>query len=107
MPYLNRTVADYAQALRESQGRVTQAAKLLNVTRTAIYRAIERHPSLREILDDVREEIFDAAQIVFKKMILEGDWRAVERALDSCGSHRGYARKQEHNVTLRIIDESE
>jgi hypothetical protein len=45
-----------ARALQKSRGKVTDACKLLEISRDQIYRIIDRDPDLQELLKDLRDE---------------------------------------------------
>lgn len=45
-----------ARALQKSRGKVSDACRLLEISRDQIYRIIDRDPDLQELLKDLRDE---------------------------------------------------
>ncbi len=45
-----------ARALEKARGKVSDACKLLEISRDQIYRIIDRDPDLQELLKDLRDE---------------------------------------------------
>lgn len=93
------TESDVVRAIYDAEGNLTQAAKLLQVSRTAIYDYLENHQHLRdevkrakrfadEIKKDVYESILDArAQ---QDAELNVSLNAVKFFLDRKAKDRGY-----------------
>lgn len=45
-----------AKALHKTRGKVSDACKLLEISRDQMYRIIDRDPELQELLKDIRDE---------------------------------------------------
>jgi hypothetical protein len=93
----NHTVSDYAQALRESMGFVSGAADLLGVTPSAVYKSIQRHPSLRELqkllVEDRRQPALDISESKLLEAVCAGKSWAIKYYLNNQGADRGYGPK--------------
>ena len=85
----------YAKALRDANGFVTQAAENLNCTRWAVYKAIKKFPSVAEAKEDAREAMTDTAEGALNKLINEGNVAAIIFYLKTQGKQRGYVERQE------------
>jgi predicted transcriptional regulator len=96
---VNRTVDEYAQALREAKGMVSIAARRLGVSRQAVNQRISKHPTLREARDDAREEMTDVAELRLYERIQAGEAWAVCFYLKTQGKERGYVERTEHTNT--------
>jgi hypothetical protein len=93
------TVKEYIQAIEESHGLVTQAAKKLGVDRSAIYKARDRHPAIKQALEDSREQTTDIAESKLYQQINEGNITAIIFYLKTQGKNRGYIERQERHYT--------
>jgi len=45
-----------AKALQKSRGKVSDACKLLEISRDQMYRILDKDPDLQELLKDIRDE---------------------------------------------------
>lgn len=52
-------IKDFADALKQTGGNLTQTAALLNVGRTAIHRWVAEDPQFKEALNDARGKMLD------------------------------------------------
>ena len=98
-----------ADALRRNRGMVSSAARSLGCDRKTIDRACDRHPELREILDEEREVQLDRAELQLFQAIDGGHGWAVCFFLKTRGRHRGYSERIEHSepggqsIPVRIV----
>ncbi len=108
LPRANRTVSDYAKALREAQGYISGAAQLLDVTPSAVYKAIDRHPSLRELqqmlVEDRRLPALDMSEAKLMEAVCAGKAWAIKYFLNNQGAERGYGRKLALDAEIRPGD---
>lgn len=88
--------ARIADALRKSGGVVTDAAKALGVARATLTRRLSAEPALREVRDEVREEILDVAESKLREHIKAGNLNAAIFYLKTQGRDRGYVERSEH-----------
>ena len=108
LPKANRTVSDYAKALQEAKGYVSGAAELLEVTPSAVYKAIQRHPSLRELQhqldEDRRLPALDLSEARLMEAVCAGKAWAIKYFLNNHGAERGYGRKLALDAEVRPGD---
>lgn len=108
LPKANRTVSDYAKALKEAKGYVSGAAALLEVTPSAVYKAIQRHPSLRELQDQLNEDrrlpALDLSEARLMEAVCAGKAWAIKYFLNNHGAERGYGRKLALDAEVRPGD---
>lgn len=95
-------VARVAQQLKLSRGNVSHAAQSLGVARNTLYSYINKSESLRQILEDERESIVDAAENALFAAVTEKQAWAVCFALKCLGKSRGYVERQEIDHSGRI-----
>jgi transposase len=90
---------------------VTDAARRLGCGRTTLYRFLERHPELRQAIEDGRNRLVDLAEKRLADLVAEGHPSAVIFTLKTLGKHRGYIERQEHEISgpaggaIRIVFE--
>lgn len=83
------------EALKQTNGNVSLAARTLNVSRTAVYARIERSPKLRQILTESRESLVDIAETALRSAVLSGQPWAIALTLKTIGRKRGYTERIE------------
>lgn len=102
------SVAEYHEAITQSHGILAAAARRLKVSRTAVYKATKRHPTLKTVLDDARAEVLDLAESRLFEAVNAGNLTAVIYLLSTLGKDRGYVTRQEIQppaVTARQLEE--
>jgi len=104
------TKSRFKTACKGSGGVQAVVAKALGVTRQAVGLYLKKHPDMKDLLEEERDNILDVAEHNIDKKIVEGDIDASEWALVNRkrGKARGYGTKQELNVSddrTRIIIE--
>ena len=92
------TVAQVELALRNAAGMVTAAARALGCSPKTVYRYIERSPTLKDVLEEVREKHLDIAEAQLLKAIRDGDLRAVMFYLRCQGKARGWHERMDVTV---------
>jgi predicted RNA binding protein with dsRBD fold (UPF0201 family) len=97
---VNRSVEEYAEALREAKGLVTHAAARLGVTREAVRLRLAKHPTLQQARDDAREALIDTAESSLFKQIERGEAWAVCFFLKTQAKDRGYVERVEEKREL-------
>lgn len=104
LPKANRTVDDYDKALREAKGYVSGAAELLEVTPSAVYKAIVRHKRLYELQQQLAEDrrlpVLDMSEAKLMEAVCAGKAWAIKYFLNNQGGDRGYGRKLALNGKL-------
>lgn len=89
------TTAQAAQAIKESHGFVSHAAKALGISRVQLYRIINAHPTVKEALEDAREEMKDFAESKIYQKIKDGDTTMLIFYAKTQMKDRGYIERQE------------
>jgi hypothetical protein len=86
-----------ADALTESRGLVTVAAKVLGCDGQTVRNYIERFPAVAQAVIDARESLIDSAEYKLAEAIEQrGERWAVTLALRTLGRGRGYSEQSEH-----------
>lgn len=103
------SVTQIKAALKASAGNVTEAARALGISRSALYQRINNSAELQATLVDAREELVDLAESALRKRIQRGDITAIIFTLKTLGKARGYVERQEHSgpdggaLTIRVV----
>jgi hypothetical protein len=93
------TPEQYAQALRETFGNVSMAARKIGVERQAVQYAIDKHASVKLAHDEAAEQITDIAEGHLIAGVRRGEWKQVQYWLEAKARHKGYGRVYElHNT---------
>jgi hypothetical protein len=58
-------------AITSNHGNITAGAKMLGVTRQAMYQVIWAHPEIKEDIESARDKSIDAVENVMMELILE------------------------------------
>lgn len=91
---------DFIEALEQSEGVVTQAAKLLRVTPPTIYNIINENPHLEKALKDVRfryqQKMLDRSEHVLQHLVHQEQdmglaYKSAVYTLNNLGRPRGYS----------------
>jgi len=90
--------ANVVEKLRTAEGNITLAARLLGVSRFALYKFIEKH-ELGQLLEDSRAAIVDHAESGLRRAVLNGEPWAVSLTLRTIGRARGYVERSEQEVS--------
>lgn len=104
-----------AQALRESQGAVSIAARRLGCDKDTIFYRMRKEPELRRVRDDARELMLDRAELTLVSQALgdpvtgrEPHMGALIFLLKTQGYKRGYRTRLELGVDeenlLRVVN---
>ena len=89
------TTAQVIEALQQTRGIMSLAARLLGCTRWTIYNYIERHPTVKQAYEEQRQTIVDLAEGQLVKKLDAGEWPAIKFILATLGRDRGYVERQE------------
>jgi len=89
------------QALRNSGGFLSGAAKKLKCDWATVNNYIKRYPKLQEALIEIKESMIDLSESKLIGQINEGNITAIIFHLKCLGKNRGYVEKQEvsHEIT--------
>src|SRR3990172_1312087 len=94
------TAERVTQAIRETRGLVSLAARRLGCTPKTVYVYIHRYPSVRQALQEEREAMTDLAELALYNKIQQGEGWAVCFYLKTQGRHRGYIERHELAVDM-------
>ena len=89
------TVKEVEQAIKQKDGNISDIAEALGVARSTVYRKINKHPSLKQTLDDSRESLVDLAEGKLRTEVKKGNITAIIFTLKTLGKSRGYVERQE------------
>lgn len=92
--------AQYIEAIHDARGFLTAAADSLGVTVSAIYKARDRDPEIRQAIWEARERTADFAEAALLKLIREGNPTGIIFYLKTQGRARGYVERTEQHLTL-------
>ena len=96
---MTTTTKDAIQAIQDTKGFVSTAAKRLGISRVQLYRIINKHPTVKEALIDAREEMKDYAESKLFTNIQEGKEASIFFYLKTQAKDRGYIERQEWQHT--------
>ena len=92
-------------ALRESKGAISIAAQRLGVERSTVYKYLDRWPDVRIVLDEVRDEVCDVAELKLYAMINDSthkdQLKAIMYQLDTHGRARGWGTPPTTQIEVR------
>lgn len=94
------TKADVPKVIKEladAYGNVSFVARKLKVSRTTLYKFIDKYKETREAKTEGREELLDIAESALVKNILAGNESSIFFFLKTQGKHRGYVERVEYS----------
>jgi hypothetical protein len=96
------TVAQLTEALGQSKGLVTIAARMLRCDPDTVRNYAKRYPAVAEKIREEREAFLDVAELALLKAVQGGEAWAVCFALKCLGKERGYVERveQQHSGTV-------
>ncbi len=96
------TIEQMEQALRDSRGLLSPAARRLGCDRATMYNYAARYPRIQQTIDDAREQLIDSAESKLAEAIeSKADPWAIQFVLKTLGKHRGYTERTETDVTSK------
>lgn len=86
-----------AQALQQSAGNITEAARSLGMSRTGLHLRISKTASLQQVVKEEREALIDMAESALRTKIRGGDMTAIIWALKASpeAKRRGWGERTE------------
>ena len=88
-------IKEVKKALKAKKGIVSDAAKVLGISATALHRRIQRNKSLQLVKWEARESIIDMAeQGLITNLRTKKPW-AIKYTLSTLGKSRGYVERVE------------
>ena len=90
-----QTAQRIIDAIRESNGLLTLAAKKAGIGYTTVWRYTQDYPSVKEAVTEAKEKMLDFTESKLYEKIKEGDNAAIIFYLKTQGKKRGYIERQE------------
>lgn len=84
-----------AKALRANYGIISAAARSIGCSRETASRCVSKWPELRAIIESVREEACDEAEVGLRELIAARNVAAIIFTLKTLGRTRGYTSRYE------------
>lgn len=86
-----------AQALQQSAGNITEAARSLGMSRTGLHLRISKTASLQQVVKEEREALIDMAESALRTKIRGGNMTAIIWALKASpeAKRRGWSERTE------------
>ncbi len=93
------------QALQQSNGNISHAARVMGISRNAIHQHVNASPELKQILDDARQTMLDEAENALLSAVREKQGWAVCFTLKTIGQERGYIERadQSHSGSVEVV----
>jgi hypothetical protein len=83
------------QALKDTNGLVSLAAKRLKCSPQTIYNRAKEVQSVQRAIEEARDELVDYAELALRSAVIGKEPWAVQFALKTLGKSRGYIERQE------------
>ena len=94
------------EMLTATHGNVSLAAQKLGVNRRTIHRHMEKNPTLRQVVEECREQVLDRAEENIFEAAEKGDLAACRFILTTLGKARGYStRKEIEHPRVRTLED--
>ena len=90
-----QTAQRIIDAIRESNGLLTLAAKRAGLGYTTVWRYTQDYPSVAQAVMEAKEKMLDFTESKLYEKIKEGDNAAIIFFLKTQGKKRGYIERQE------------
>ena len=104
------TVEQLKSALIRTYGHVLPAIRIIkkehgiDISRNAVYKRMQKHPSIKEAVDGALENLKDIAEHELARNITQGNMTAIMFFLKTKAKDRGYVEKveQAHSGELKL-----
>jgi len=92
------------KAIDGTAGNISLIAQRVNCARSTIYKMMERHPAIKEALDEEVTETFDTLENKVYNLAMEGDKTMLIFLLKNSveGKRRGWGERREVTIDWRI-----
>ena len=104
-----KTLAEIREALTETRGNVSAAARHLGLARNSLAERIAKNQGLKDLTASLREERVDRAESGLDTALDNGEAWAISLTLRTIGKDRGYIERAEQETTgemvIRIVDD--
>ena len=96
------TTEQMIDAIREAEGNLSDAARLLGCTRQTVHNYVNKYSTVKQVYDDENEKFLDEAYGQLRKHIKRGSLPAVMFALKTKGRSRGFVERKELEHTVDV-----
>jgi transposase-like protein len=93
--YRKYTKQQVVDALAESMGMISPAARKLGCSRNTVSSYMKEYPEIAEAIEDANEEVNDIAELKLLDAIKRGEAWAICFRLKTKAKHRGYSERAE------------
>ena len=100
MKETKRDEFEICDAIKRTSGMLINAARALGVSRTSMYRYVNRYEAVKETLEDEREYFLDTAELALHDAISKGESWAIKLLLLGPGKSRGYSYRNNQTYLL-------
>lgn len=90
------------KALHGTGGVISAIAHKMGVARQSVYEYLERHPSLKDVVEHEREAMVDMAETSLFIKVREKEPWATKYILATKGKNRGYTEKREYSGEINL-----
>lgn len=97
-----KTIPEIQEALTKSGGIISEAAKLLEITRRGLQKRIEKSEVLQKFRDELREEEKDLAEAIIHDALVAKDKDIAKWFLASQAKDRGFGNKSEVELKGKV-----
>jgi len=91
-----QTARRIIEALKESRGLLTDAAKRAGVSYSTVWQYAHNYPSVKQAVEEAKEGMLDLAESKLFHAINNGNMTAIIFFLKTKGKERGYVERSEH-----------
>ena len=100
MKETKRSELEVIEAIKRASGLLINAARALGVSRTSMYRYVDRYEAVKECLEEEREYFLDQAELALHTAIARGEPWAIKLLLLGPGKSRGYSYRNNQTYLL-------
>lgn len=87
------------EALNQTNGLVSLAAKRLQCSPQTIYSRAKKVQAVQLAIDEARDELVDYAELALRSAVIAKEPWAVQFTLKTLGKHRGYVETQRQEIS--------
>jgi hypothetical protein len=106
MPKYKFKTEQMIEAIETAEGNLTQAARLLNCSRSTVHSYINKFVTVKKAYEDVNEQTIDFVENQLMVQVKRGNITAIIFYLKTKAKHRGYVERQEfqHGGKVTIVN---
>jgi hypothetical protein len=91
------------EAIKESLGIISSAARRLGCDRSTLYKRISQEPEIEKTVNDYEEELVDLAEEGLREKLVKREPWAIQFVLKTKGKRRGYSDQGRYNDRQRFV----